>query len=88
MRAPGVSSRARFGKVVGRDGDDRASLQKDGLALLEQPGADFGALQVLEDANSVSLTLGGTAQTLDVVGVIFVAAVRKVEAGDIHAETE
>ena len=51
-------------------------------------GADFRALQVLEDADGASLALGGAAQALDVVGVIVVRAVRKVEAGDVHAEAE
>ena len=55
---------------------------------LQRSGADFRALQVLEDADGASLALGGTAQAVDVVGVIFVGAVGKVEAGDIHAEAK
>ncbi len=76
------------GDLVGRDGDDRSGLQKDGLALFEQSGADLGALQVLQDADGASFALGGAAQALDVVGVIFVGAVGEVEAGDVHAEAK
>ncbi len=45
-------------------------------------------MQILEDADGAAFALGGAAQALDVVGVIFVSAVRKVEAGDVHAEAE
>ena len=63
-------------------------FRKNGLALLERSGADFGALQVLQDADGASFALGGAAQALDVVGVIFVGAVGEVEAGDVHAEAQ
>ena len=55
---------------------------------LQWPGADFGALQVLEDADGASLTLGSTAQTMDVARVIFVSTVGEVEARDVHATAE
>jgi len=55
---------------------------------LQRAGADFRALQVLEDADSASLALGGAAQAVDVVGVIFVGAVGEIEAGDVHAEAK
>jgi len=53
---------------------------------LQLAGADFRALQVLEDADGASFALGGAAQAQDVVGMIVVGAVREVEAGDVHAE--
>jgi hypothetical protein len=55
---------------------------------LQRPGTNFRALQVLEDTNGASLALGGAAKALDVVGVIFVRAVGKIKAGDVHAEAE
>src|SRR4029077_6822872 len=57
-------------------------------ALLEQSCAYLGTLQVLEDADGASLALGGAAQALYVVGVIFVRAVGEVQASDVHAEAE
>ena len=56
--------------------------------VLELAGADFGALQVLEDAESAPLALGGAAEALDIVSVFLVSAVRKIQARDVHAETE
>ena len=99
MRAPGVSSRARSANVVQMrvavpstflrsDGDDGASFQHNGLVVLQRSGADFRALQVLQDAEGASFALGGAAQAMDIAGVVFVSAVRKVEARDIHAEAE
>jgi hypothetical protein len=55
---------------------------------LERAGTNFRALQVLEDADSASLALGSAAKALDVMSVIFVRAVGKVKAGDVHAEAE
>ena len=99
MRAPGESSRARPGNVVEirvavagdilrRDGHDRAGLQQNGLWLLQRAGADFGALQILQNADGASFAFGGAAQALDVVGVIFVRAVRKIQAGNVHAQAQ
>lgn len=53
---------------------------------LELSGADLGALQVLEDTEGTSFALRGTTQALDVVRVLFVSAVREVQAGDVHAQ--
>jgi hypothetical protein len=50
--------------------------------------ADLGALQVLQDANGAVFFFSGSAQTFDVEGMIFVRAVGKVQAGDVHAETK
>ncbi len=76
------------GNILRRDGDHRTGFQQDGLVALQGAGADFRALQVLQDADGASLALGGAAQAVDVVGVIFVGAVGKVEARDVHAEAE
>ena len=76
------------GNILRSDGDDRAGFQQDGLVALQQAGADLGALQILQDADGAAFALGGAAQALDVVGVIFVRAVGKIEAGDVHAEAQ
>ena len=55
---------------------------------LQWSGADFRALQILQDADGASLALGGAAQAVDVVGVIFVSAVGEVEARDVHTEAK
>ena len=55
---------------------------------LEVASADLGALQVLQDANCASFPLSGAAQALDVQGVLFVSAVRKIQPRNVHAEAE
>jgi hypothetical protein len=45
-------------------------------------------LQILQDTKRAPFALGGAAQVLNISGVIFVCAVRKVEAGDVHAKPE
>ena len=56
--------------------------------VLELASADLGALQVLQDANCASFPLSGAAQALDVLGVLFVSAVRKIQPRNVHAEAE
>ena len=56
--------------------------------LLQWAGADLGALQVLEDAERASFALGSTAEALDVVRVLFVSAVREIQARNVHAQAE
>ena len=53
---------------------------------LEQSRTNFRALQVLEDTDRASLALGGAPQASDVLRVILVRAVGKIEASDVHAE--
>ena len=84
----GRDARGGAGHVLRCDGDDRAGFQQHGLVAFERSGADFRALQILQDADGAALALGGAAQALDVVGVIGVGAVGEVEAGDVHAEAE
>jgi hypothetical protein len=56
--------------------------------LFQQASANFGALKVLQDADSAAFALGGAAEALNVMGVIFVGAVGEVEARDIHTTAE
>ena len=58
--------------------DDRTRFEQDRLTLLEQTGADFGALEILKDADGPAFTMSGAADSLDVVGMIFVSAVEKL----------
>ena len=74
--------------ILWRDGYHRTGFQQDGFVTLQWSGADFRALEVLEDADRASLAFSGAAQALDIVGVIFVGAVRKIEACDVHAKAE
>jgi hypothetical protein len=55
---------------------------------LQASGADLGALQILQDADRAVLFSSGTAQAVDVTGMILMRAVRKIQAGDIHAQTK
>jgi hypothetical protein len=45
-------------------------------------------LQVLEDADGAAFFSSGASQAFDVLCVILVGAVRKVQAGNIHAEAK
>jgi hypothetical protein len=49
---------------------------------------DFGALKVLQDTNRARLFVGSFANPIDVPGVFFVRAVRKIQPGNIHSEPE
>ena len=56
--------------------------------MLQRSSADFGALQILEDANRAALLFGDTAQAGDVARVLAMSAVGKIQTGDIHAEEQ
>jgi hypothetical protein len=43
-------------------------------------------LQILKDADGAVLFFGRTAQAFDVAGVIFVRAVGKIQAANVHAQ--
>ena len=84
----GADARGCAQCLLRRNSHDRAGLQHHGLVAIERSGADFRALQVLENADGAAFALGGAAQALDVAGVVFVSAVREVEASDVHAAAE
>ena len=52
---------------------------------LEPSGADFGTLQVLQDADGAILFLRGTSNPGDVPNVLWVSSVGEVQPGDVHA---
>ena len=74
------------GNVFRSDGDNRAGLENDVLVALQGTGANLGTLQILEDTDGASFALGCAAEAMNVVGVVFVRAVREVQAGNVHAE--
>ncbi len=76
------------GDVLRSDGHDGAGLQKDRRVAFKQPGTDFRALQILENADSAALAIGGAAQASYVAGVVLVRAMGKVEARDVHPEAK
>jgi hypothetical protein len=45
-------------------------------------------LQILQDANCPTLTLGSPTNAFQVAGVVFVGAVRKIQPRDVHAQTK
>ena len=51
-------------------------------------GADLRPLQVLQDADRTPFALGRAAQPIDVLGVIFVRPMGKIQAGDVHAQAQ
>jgi hypothetical protein len=52
------------------------------------PGTNFGALQVLEDANCPFLLLRGAAQGMNATLMIGVAAMRKIKPRHVHAQPQ
>ena len=71
--------------VVGGDDGLVARLEVNLLAVLEDAGADLGALGVEQDGHGHANLLGDAANALDAGLVVLVRAVREVEAGDVHA---
>ena len=76
----------RAGYVTRSNRDDGAGFQLDRLMALQASSADFGALQILQDADGAVFLFGSAAQAIDVAGVIFVRAMRKIQARNIHAQ--
>ena len=56
------------------------------MVILEEPGANLGTLQVLQNADGAILLLGGAPQAFDVARVILMRPVGEVQPGNIHAE--
>src|ERR1700734_1780550 len=74
--------------VAGSNAHGRAALQFDGFVALQASSADLGALQILQNADGAVFFFSGAVEAFDVVGVIFVRAVGKVEAGNVHAQAK
>ena len=70
-----------------RGGDNEAlpGAQHDGPASGERAGANLGTLQVGENGDWFFLFDGGGTQGGDILRVLGVRAMRKIQAGDIHA---
>jgi hypothetical protein len=70
-----------------RSGDDEAlsCTQDDGPATRERAGANLRALQVGENSDWFFLFDGGGAQRDDILRVLGMRTVRKIQAGDVHA---
>ncbi len=64
----------------------RPGLEQHGLVIFQTPGTDFGALQVLKNADGAVFLFGRTPQTGDVSRVVGMGAMRKIQAGNVHAE--
>src|SRR5450432_1222451 len=56
------------------------------MMVLQQAGADFGALQVLKNTDGAAFLLGRVAQAFDGACVVGVRSVGEVQASDVHAE--
>ena len=53
---------------------------------LKASGADFRALQILQNADGAIFFLGGGAKALDIARMIFVPSMGEIQAGDVHAQ--
>ena len=56
------------------------------LAVLEPPGTDLGALQILQDADRAVFLFGGAAQPGNIARMLGMRAVGKVQPGNVHAQ--
>ena len=74
-----------LGGLLGGDDEGVAGLDGDLLAVLEQAGADLGALGVEQDGYGDAELGGESADLLDHRAVVLVGTVREVEASDVHA---
>ena len=75
--------------ALGRDGDVAPALEEDAdLPGLQRAGADLRTLEVLEHGHRAHEPPRGAADAVEHVGVVLVAAMREVEARDVHAELE
>ena len=85
-RGGNTSGRAR--DIPRCDDDGAAGFQQNRFAAFQASGADLRTLQILENADGAMFAFRHAAQALDIAGVIFVGAVGKVEAGDVHAQAQ
>src|ERR1700682_2599445 len=72
----------------GSDGELLTRAQEHRRAGGKRTSANFRALQISEYGNGFTLGSGGGAQRGDVTSVIFVLAMRKIEASYIHARAQ
>ena len=75
-------------RVVGVQGHLPARLDQDGLAVLQHPGANLGALRVQQHRAHQARVQHGLPQRIQRALVVLVRAVREVEAGHGHARAE
>jgi hypothetical protein len=54
--------------------------------ILQAAGTDLGALQILQDADGSGFPLGSAAEPIDIVSMVFVRAMGKVETGNVHPQ--
>jgi hypothetical protein len=73
------------GNIARGDYEALAEAQADGFAIDEFAGADFWSLQIGEHTDGFFIVRGSAAQRGDHAQAIFVRAVGKIQAGDVHA---
>jgi hypothetical protein len=73
-----------------RGGDDEAlsGAKHDGAASSKGAGANLGALQIRKNGDGLFLFDGGSAKGDDILSVLGVSAMRKIQASDVHAGFE
>jgi hypothetical protein len=71
--------------IARRDGEAVAGFEEHRLMILEQRGADFGSLQVGEDAERLVFLAAHLANLLDDRDLAFVRAMGEIQADDIDA---
>jgi hypothetical protein len=54
--------------------------------ILQRTSADFGTLEILENANRAALLFGDAPQARNVPRMITMGAMREIQARDIHTE--
>src|ERR1700738_4805032 len=74
--------------LCGSDGEFLTGAQEHRRAGGKRTSANFRALQISEYGNGFTLGSGGGAQRGNITSVIFVLAVRKIEASYIHARAQ
>ena len=76
----------RSGYLARSDSQHASGFQFDRLAILQPAGADFRALQILQNADRPLQTARDTPQSLDAPRVLGMGSMGEVEARDIHPQ--
>src|SRR6185312_10142703 len=71
--------------VANGDPDYRAGFQKHRLVVAERAGADLRPLKVLQDADGALFAFSDLADAPYVRGMLFVRAMRKIQARNVHS---
>src|SRR5580692_1692490 len=75
------------GDIARSNHESRTARNQHWFVVPQAPGADFWPLQILQDANGSIFFFGSAAQAFDIASMVFMGAMRKIQASDVHAQS-